>query len=238
MKLKYKSLGALVAVGSIVTLPILMVSCGTNILGTKANSDDWSAKQTTTNIPYSTDESATKKYSVKIVELWDGSKSDPEVPGRNAHFSNIIYDFSSKDSDAFWIEGQAASSKFAAFAKSGDTSGFTNNVVGTIPHLYKYSFDITVNKSNPYFTLATRFAPSPDWFSGFSAVRLYNNGWAKNISTTQPYVYANAMEVWSAGVVDQRFTKQKDSNAGGVIVKNVQMNKGNPFGYITITPDK
>ena len=231
MKLRYKSLGGIIAIGSIVTLPVLAVSCSTNILGTKATPSDWSAKTTTTKIQYNNGTSTTKKYSIKIVELWDGTKSNPEAPGRNAHFSNIIYDFTPNTSSSFWSLGKSANKNFAQFAKSGDTSGFTNKIIGTIPHLYKYSFDVTINKNNSFLTLATRFAPSPDWFGGISGIQLFNNKWANG--------YANAMLVYSAAVADKRFIKQKNG-AGGVIIENKQMNQGpesnKPFGYITIKP--
>ena len=225
--MKFKKSILISSVVSIITLPILMVSCSFSNIGIKASNKDliYSATSTTYDNTQTQNE---RKFTVTIIEKWDGVKTHSTVPGHNGHFQNIIWDSSNSATNGFWREYTKASSNFSNFTTSGKTKGFKHSAVGQIKYLYKYSFTIDVKQSSAFFTLATRFAPSPDWFGGLSSLNLYYNGWLKSSNTN--------MQIYSSAVKDQRFTKN------GTIIYNKNMNTGpddsaNPFGYIKITPD-
>ena len=226
--MKFKKTLAFLTIATTSIVPLSLMSCSWSVIGKKSTGQD--AKVGSNSITYGTSTTDSKTYLVKLNARW---LSTINVPGRNAHFQNIIWGNSKTQAGAFWIDGKPATTKFAKFATAGTTKGFPYSVVGSLPYLYTYQFKVKVTQSNPYFTMATRFDPSPDWFGGVSGLNLYKqgNGWLTN--------YHYLMPVYSAAVRDGRFT---GLTGQGDIVKNKTMNtdlntKGKPFGTINIVPE-
>ena len=110
---------------------------------------------------------------------------------------------------SIWNEGEMASSAFAQLANNGAsgsvvsliTSAISNGSadvlieeIGISEELGSRTFQVTVNRSHPYLSLATSLQPSPDWFTGLSTFNLVDStgNWIQSLEV--------ALEIYDGGV--------------------------------------
>ena len=135
---------------------------------------------------------ATARYHVTFQATWSASSHPLEFPS-SAHFSPLIGGTHTAQA-SFWREGGMATDGIIDMAERGLTTRLSAEInlaiaAGTAEHLVTGSnigsspgsatADFEISQTQPFVTLVTMIAPSPDWFVGVSAVALFQNGeWA------------------------------------------------------------
>ncbi|WP_298839399.1 spondin domain-containing protein [uncultured Roseobacter sp.] len=143
-------------------------------------------------------------YSVTVTLNWstDTAATLPE----GAHWSRLIA-FAHSDRYQLFKDGDTASSGLALVATNGRTGvleaeltegarrgrvGEHIVVPGSEGGVATFGFTLPVTEKHHFVSLATMLAPSPDWFSGVSGVRLRSeDAWREQVSVP--------LWVWDAG---------------------------------------
>ncbi|MEL6617660.1 MAG: spondin domain-containing protein [Pseudomonadota bacterium] len=143
----------------------------------------------------------TQTYAVTVDLTWQVSDGMPDNP----HWSRLIA-FAHSSRYALFEDGHTASSGLALVATNGRMSVLEAELAegrrrdrvaeaivlpGIDDGVGRFSFEIAVSDKHRFVSLATMLAPSPDWFTGVSAVALRDDtGW---VDRTVP------LWVWDAG---------------------------------------
>jgi hypothetical protein len=147
----------------------------------------------------------TARYTVQVDATWTAKSHPLEYPG-DAHFSGIVGATHNGNYHIFKDGGiatdglEALSERGAhspldqeikaAIAKGDAGVLFESDPLFSFPGTLSASFD--VDAAHPYVSVAAMVAPSPDWFTGISSVRLHTAaGWVDRV--TLP------LRVWDAG---------------------------------------
>ena len=153
---------------------------------------------------FADDKRATYKLELSID--WDANLAPFEFPDNAAHLSSLI-GLTHGDGVTLFADGRTASSGLELVAENG-RSGILQaqfdelrrkKRIGTVVEADgiksvpgSISTTFTTTKDHPLLSVITMLAPSPDWFTGVSAVRLHSNdGWVDAINLP--------LWVWDAG---------------------------------------
>lgn len=150
-------------------------------------------------------EPAQARYRVTFQSDWSASTHPVDYPS-SAHFSPLV-GATHSDRVGFWREGALATLGIQDVAERGLTfrlgdemngavaggtaeRWFTGPALGSTPGTTSLEFDIT--QAFPLLTLVTMVAPSPDWFTGVSGLRLFDGQrWVQEVVVT--------LTPWDAG---------------------------------------
>ncbi len=163
----------------------------------------------------------TKQATYKLVLNieWSASVAPFEYPDDAAHLSSLI-GLTHGDRVSLFKDGATASSGLELVAENG-RSGILKaqfdelrrkNRVGSIVEANgiksvpgKISTTFSTTKDHPLLSVVTMVAPSPDWFTGISDVRLHSNdGWLDVIELP--------LWVWDAGTDSGATFKSKNAD--------------------------
>jgi hypothetical protein len=144
----------------------------------------------------------TARYQVTFQTSWSRDTHPTDFPA-NAHFSPLIGAIHSSGVH-FWGPGALASDGIEAMAERGRTSPLDTEIeaaiaqgtarqvlrgapVDVVPGSATLEFD--VDREQPFVTLVTMIAPSPDWFVGVHDLNLIQGGdWvAESVAVLHPY---------------------------------------------------
>ncbi len=134
--------------------------------------------------------SSTARYEVVFVSTWSVTTHPYTYPNGISHFSGLI-GATHKSNLRLWQSGEIATPGIENMAESGSKSALENEItrfindesaenllsgggIGSSPGTVTLNFDIS--QSNPFVTLVSMIAPSPDWFVGVSALNLIEQG--------------------------------------------------------------
>ena len=129
------------------------------------------------------------RYEVRLDVTWT-AESHPQDYPEDAHFSRML-GTTHGESYKLFVEGGMATPGLEMMAERGRrepldaefdaaTSGgeagvlFASEGLASLPGTMTAAFEIEA--AHPYVSLATMIAPSPDWFTGVSALPLLRNG--------------------------------------------------------------
>ena len=132
---------------------------------------------------------ATARYQVTFETTWSSATHPTDFPA-NAHFSPLIGATHSAAA-RFWQPQGVASDGIEAMAERGRTSPLDTEIeaavgagtarrvlrgsgVATLPGAASIDFEIDLDQ--PFVTLVTMIAPSPDWFAGVHDLSLVERG--------------------------------------------------------------
>jgi len=145
-------------------------------------------------------------YKLDISVEWSASTAPFEFPEEAAHLSSLV-GLTHTDQISLFADGETASSGLELVAENGragilkaqieewmrkDRVGALVEADGikSVPGNISTTFKTTVD--HPLLSVITMVAPSPDWFTGVSAVPLYSDdGWVDTIELP--------LWVWDAG---------------------------------------
>ncbi|WP_299689118.1 spondin domain-containing protein [uncultured Tateyamaria sp.] len=146
----------------------------------------------------------TARYRVEIALNWDGSVQDGHPADK--HWSRLIA-FAHSSRYTLFADGDTASSGLALVATNGRVGvleaelaearrrgrvGAQLVVPGLDAGVGTFSVEVEVTDRFRFVSFATMLAPSPDWFSGASAVPLMDDaGWLASVTVP--------LWVWDAG---------------------------------------
>jgi hypothetical protein len=132
---------------------------------------------------------ATARYRVTFEAVWSRETHPSEIPPV-PHFSGLI-GATHKDSTRFWELGRPASEGIKNMAEEGSKSPLDREMMAEIAaggaeHLISgdgiprspgtAAVEFEMSRTQPFVTLVSMVAPSPDWFVGVSALGLFENG--------------------------------------------------------------
>jgi len=132
----------------------------------------------------------TATYRITFNSTWSAASHPVQYPTGAAHFSGLVGAVHN-DQVVFWEPGQIATDGIERMAETGGKSIFLTEVTTAIDSGYAISaidgpgvartpgnavVEVDVSADYPNVTLTTMLAPSPDWFTGFHGVKLYENG--------------------------------------------------------------
>ncbi|MEM6759048.1 MAG: spondin domain-containing protein [Pseudomonadota bacterium] len=143
----------------------------------------------------------TVRYAVTVTLDWDGGEAHPA----DKHWSRLIA-FAHSSRYALFTDGDTASSGLALVATNGRVTVLEAELAEArrrdrvasqlvLPGLNsgsgRFEFEIDVSQKHRFVSFATMLAPSPDWFTGASAIELYaDDAWVTR---------AVPLWVWDAG---------------------------------------
>jgi len=164
-------------------------------------SDTNNDNQSTVNEPPPpTANSAT--YRITFNATWSGATHPTQYPS-NAHFSGLVGAVHN-DQVNFWEPGQIATDGIEYMAETGGKSLFIDEINSAIASGYAQlainaggiaatpgtrSIEINVTPEFHNVTLTTMLAPSPDWFTGFHDIKLYDGATFVDAMTIEAVVY-------------------------------------------------
>lgn len=138
---------------------------------------------------------ATARYQVTFDATWSRT-SHPQDPPDDPHFSPLI-GATHASTVTFWQAGGLASAGIQRMAETGSTSPLDAEMqaaitAGTAERLLRgpnlsdspgmATIEFDVSQAFPLVTLVTMVAPSPDWFTGTTALALFENGaWREEV---------------------------------------------------------
>lgn len=144
---------------------------------------------------------ATARYQVTFDALWSNATHPVETPPV-PHFSGLI-GATHRATTRFWDVGALASDGIRSMAEEGSKTPLDQEmmaaiVAGAAQHLLSggsipvspgsVSLEFEISREQPYVTLVSMVAPSPDWFVGVSALNLFDGDWvAQRVVVLRPY---------------------------------------------------
>jgi len=137
-------------------------------------------------------------YRVTFDATWSASTNPTDFPTDGlAHFSPLVGATHNADV-TFWASGELATEGVKQMAETGQTGALGGEVNTAIsagdagavllgpdvaPSPGSATFTFEIDENNPFVTLVTMIAPSPDWFVGVAGVNLYEGGgWVSEVS--------------------------------------------------------
>jgi len=145
-------------------------------------------------------------YKLELVIDWSAELNPFDYPGRGAHTSSLI-GLTHDKSFILFEDGATASSGLELVAENGrsgilkaqfeelkrkDRIGAVVESDGIKAVPGKFSTTFSTTQTHPLLSVITMLAPSPDWFTGVSAVQLHSkDGWVDVVKLP--------LWVWDAG---------------------------------------
>lgn len=131
---------------------------------------------------------ATARYRITFDATWTAATHPVDAPP-NPHFSPPI-GASHTANVTFWREGALATEGIRRMAELGATSTLSDEIrvaiaAGSAEQVFvgegfsspkAIATEFTISRDFPLLTWVTMVAPSPDWFTGVSSLRLIENG--------------------------------------------------------------
>ena len=129
-------------------------------------------------------------YKATITSQWN-SPAFSVPPG--AHFTTFI-GMVHNEQASLWKEGTIASAGMEVLAESGGGGPILAEIDSMInrknaaslllfvapPVWSSAPVNFTCTPTHPYISFASMLGPTPDWFTGISSLKLYQNGWIKD----------------------------------------------------------
>ncbi|MCY4417568.1 MAG: cadherin-like beta sandwich domain-containing protein, partial [Chloroflexi bacterium] len=191
-------------------------------------------------------DTAAARYEITFTGLFaaDALATGVDVPS-SANFRKMI-GVMHTGSVPYWKAGESASAGFESLAEQGRVDDFEDEINETVDSGDALGFfetperrmradaeeqlEFTTTREFPLVTLAAKVNPSPDWFTGASALDLRPNGeWEREISVD---LYA-----WDAGTEDGTEFDRENPATGpqGVIasLRNTGKFSDNPIAKVT-----
>ena len=144
---------------------------------------------------------ATARYEVTFDGVWSNATHPVETPPV-PHFSGLI-GATHRATTRFWDAGTLASDGIRNMAEEGSKTPLDQEIMaviaaGAAQHLLSggsipvspgsVSLEFEISREQPYVTLVSMVAPSPDWFVGVSALNLFETDWvAQRVVVLRPY---------------------------------------------------
>jgi len=163
-------------------------------------------------------------YTAVFNSTWRASTHPNSFP-ENAHFSELIGATHNSDV-SFWSLEQRASAGIKDVSELGSNRKFIKEVnwaikigkAGSVVHgpdikqsSGSAEVNFQLNTKHPQLTLLTMIAPSPDWFSGVSAINLCENGtWVSN-KTIDLKVYDAGTDNGETHTAENKTTTPKET---------------------------
>jgi hypothetical protein len=160
------------------------------------------APTTTTPAVGDTVPAASARYRITFEAVWSRDTHPTEIPPV-PHFSGLI-GATHKEATRFWELGRPSSNGIKNMAEEGSKSPLDVEIMAAIAeggaeHLISgdgiprspgtATVELEVSRAQPFLTLVSMVAPSPDWFVGVSALSLIENGdWLpERVIALRPY---------------------------------------------------
>lgn len=128
-------------------------------------------------------------YEVTFDAVWSQDTHPVDFPG-GAHFSGLTGG-THDETLVFWEPGGLASPGMEAMAEQGigsilrsevEAAGGTPVFGSNIPFSPDTrTFRLTFDEEQPFLTLVSMVAPSPDWFVGVGGLPLWDDGWLHEV---------------------------------------------------------
>jgi hypothetical protein len=144
---------------------------------------------------------AVARYQVAFDAVWSAATHPIEIPP-DPHFSGLI-GATHRATTRFWDLDTLASEGIRNMAERGSKTPLAQEIsaaiaAGSAQHLLSgggialspgsVTLEFEISREQPYLTLVSMVAPSPDWFVGVSALNLLEADWvAERVVALHPY---------------------------------------------------